>query len=87
LKIDKTTQFGSIVYSATNYEIEIYRPQQQTASGTNKTYYECGFQFDILNSGTSLRCHAGQIQDQSTDLSTPATFIFRKGDWYYCVKK
>jgi hypothetical protein len=83
LKIDKTTQFGSIVYSATNYEIEIYRPQQQTASGTNKTYYECGFQFDILNSGTSLRCHAGQIQDQSTDLSTPATFIFRKGDWYF----
>jgi len=82
LKINKTTVFN-ISYSATNYEIEIYRPQQQAANEENKTYYECGLQFDILNPETTDRVHAGQITDQSINLVTPATFQFRKGDWYF----
>jgi len=82
LKINKTTVFN-IAYSQDNYEIEIYRPQQQAANEANETYYECGLQFDILNPETADRVHAGQITDQSINLATPASFQFRNGDWYF----
>lgn len=82
LKINKSTAFN-ISYTQNNYEIEIYRPQQPVASEANRTYYEAGLQFDILNPETDIRVHAGQITDQSTDLVTPASFQFRNGDWYF----
>lgn len=85
LKIKKVAPFTNATFTPNlnNYEIEIYRPTQQTASGENKVFYECGREYSILNPGTSTRVHEGELQDQSTDYATPATFEFKKGSTYY----
>lgn len=85
LKVKKDAQF-STAHFATSFislQIEIYRPIQNTPTDENKTFYECGIQFPILNPGTSLRCHAGGIVDQSPDLATPAQTNIHKGDSYF----
>lgn len=86
LKINKVAPFTTQTYNQDNYVIEIYRPQQQPASSTNLTYYECGLQYDILNPATANRCHAGMLQDQTPNLSQPATFEFKNGDWYFRIR-
>jgi len=85
LKIKKVAPFSDATFTPNNqnYEIQIYRPAQQTANAENKVYYECGRQYAILNPETPLRVHAGEVTDQSPDLVTPAEFNFTKGDSYY----
>ncbi len=86
LKINKVLPFQNSTFIQDNYVIEIYRPQQQLANDTNQTYYECSLQYDILNPATAERCHAGMLQDQTSNLSQPATFEFKKGDWYFRIR-
>ena len=44
IKIKKITPFDNATFTPNNqnYEIEIYRPLQQSANAENKVYYECG---------------------------------------------
>lgn len=87
VKIRKTAPFSNATFpDLTNYLIEIYRPEQQSASGSNQVYFECGKQFPILEPGTSNRRHAGETTEQSADLVTPATIEFTKGDAYYRLR-
>jgi hypothetical protein len=87
LKIKKNTFFQDSNFPNTlPYEIEIWRPAQQTASETNKTFFECGLQYFILNPGTDQRVHQGQLQDQTTNYVTPATFLIKEGDAYFRVR-
>lgn len=65
-----------------NYYIELYTPAKAAAEGL-EVYYEFGEEYAIINPGTATRCHQGQTQNQSTDLLTPATFKFNKGDAWY----
>lgn len=65
-----------------NYLIEMYTPAQQVANGLD-VYYEFGERYEILDAGTDDRRHAGQTQDQSADLLTPALYSFDDGDYYY----
>lgn len=85
LKIKKVAPFDNVTFTPNNqnYEIEIYRPAQQTANAENKVYYECGRQYPILNPETVSRVHGGEVTDQSVNLATPAEFNFTKGDSYY----
>lgn len=85
LKIKKNSPFSNATFTPNleNYLIEIYRPKQQTANAENKTYFECGQQYAILDAGTPDRRHAGMIQNQTPDLVTPATFQFSEGDSYF----
>jgi hypothetical protein len=85
IKIKKSAPFENSTFTAgvNNYVIEIYRPKQQTANAENRTYFECGQQYAILDPETADRRHAGMLQDQSANLVTPATFQFREGDAYF----
>lgn len=85
LKIKKVAPFTDATFTPNylNYEIEIYRPLQQSANKDNKVFYECGRQYDIINPETAVRVHSGEVTDQSANLATPAEFNFTKGDSYY----
>ena len=85
IKVKKDTQFSNAHFATSfiSLQIEIYRPEQTISTDVNKTYYECGIQYPILNPGTSTRVHAGQVTNQSTDYVTPAEFDIRKGDSYF----
>ncbi len=87
LKINKTAPFNTVDYSTNNFVIEMYRPSQQQANDDNKTYYEFGEQFPILNPETVTRVHAGMVSSQSIDLATPAEFNFYAGDSYFRRRK
>lgn len=65
-----------------NYEIELYTPAQSIANSLNK-FCEFGERFTIGNPGTATRYHQGMTQNQTSNLSQPATFTFNKGDFYY----
>lgn len=65
-----------------NYEVEIYTPAQSVANSLNK-YYEFGERYTIGNPGTATRYHQGMTQNQTPNLSQPATFTLNKGDVYY----
>lgn len=65
-----------------NYFIELYTPAQSVSNGLD-LYYEFGERYAIGNPGTSIAFHQGMLQNQSTNLVTPATFEFSKGDYYY----
>lgn len=65
-----------------NYEIELYTPAQSVANSLNK-YYEIGERFTIGNPTEATRYHQGMTQNQTSNLSQPATFTFNKGDFYY----
>lgn len=64
------------------YYIELYTPAKSASEGL-ELYYEFSEEYAIINPGTATRCHQGQLQNQSTDLVTPATFKFNKGDAWY----
>lgn len=65
-----------------NYEIELYTPAKSIGDNLNK-YYEFGERYTVGNPGTSTRYHQGMTQNQTSNLSQPATFTFSKGDVYY----
>ena len=86
IKIKKVTPFSAVDYTSTDFGklvIEIYRPGQQNASGSNETFYEFGQQFFIGNPETDTRYHLGMIQNQNLGTNAPATFNFYKGDSYF----
>lgn len=81
LKLPATSgsfDFGS---SFNNYFIELYTPAQSVANGLD-LYYEYGERYAIANAGTVNAFHQGQLQNQTSNLVTPATFEFTKGDFY-----
>lgn len=65
-----------------NYYIELYTPAKSAAEGL-ELYYEFGEEYKIIEPNTANRCHQGQLQNQSSDLVTPATFKFNKGDAWF----
>lgn len=67
--------------SFNNYFIELYTPAQSVANGLD-LYYEYGERYTIGNAGTVNAFHQGQLQNQTSNLVTPATFEFTKGDFY-----
>jgi len=75
-----TFDFGTSDFA--NYEVELYTPAQSVANSLNK-FYEIGERFTIGNPGTATRYHQGMTQNQTPNLSQPATFTFNKGDFYY----
>lgn len=85
IKIKKTAPFTNSTFTPNNhiYEIELYRPAQQTGNAQNQVYYEPGRQYPILNPTTITRIHGGEITNQSTDYVTPAEFNFTEGDAWF----
>lgn len=91
--VAQTGQFVKIVLPTTdgnfdfgvsgfeNYFIELYTPAQSVANGL-EFYYEFGERYAIANAGTSTAFHQGMLQNQTSDLVTPATFEFTKGDYF-----
>lgn len=75
-----TFDFGD--YDFDNYYINLYTPAQSNAEGLD-LYYEFGERYTIGNPGTATRYHQGQLQNQTSNLSQPATFELTKGDDYY----
>ena len=75
-----TFDFGTSAFY--NYEIELYTPAQSVANSLNK-YYEFGERYTIGNPTLPTRYHQGMTQNQTSNLSQPATFTFNKGDVYY----
>ncbi len=69
-----------------NYYIELYTPAKSATEGLD-VYYEFSEEYGIGNPGTITAFHQGQLQNQSTDLVTPATFKFNKGDAWYRTRK
>lgn len=65
-----------------NYEIQLYTPALSVANGLD-VYYEFSERYTIGNPGLSTRYHQGMLQNQTPNLSQPATFKFDKGDAYY----
>lgn len=72
--------FGTSAFA--NYQVQLYTPAQSVANGLNE-YLEFGERFTIGNPGTATRYHQGMTQNQTPNLSQPATFTFNKGDVYY----
>lgn len=72
--------FGSFDFA--NYQVEIYTPAQSVANSLNK-YYEFGERYTIGNPTLATCYHQGMTQNQTSNLSQPATFTFNKGDFYY----
>lgn len=78
-----TFDFGIIgVVNFNNYLLQLYTPALSVANGLD-VYYEFAQRFDIGDAGLSTRYHQGQLQNQTPNLSQPATFSFDKGDAYY----
>ena len=75
-----TFDFGTTAFS--NYEVELYTPAQSVANSLNK-YYEFGERYTIGNPTLATRYHQGMTQNQTSNLSQPATFTFNKGDVYF----
>lgn len=65
-----------------NYFIQLYTPAQSVANGLD-VYYEKSERYVIGNPGTANAFHQGMLQNQTANLSQPATFSFSKGDAYY----
>lgn len=69
-----------------NYYIELYTPAKSATKGLD-VYYEFSEEYGIGDAGTASAFHQGQLQNQSADLATPATFKFNKGDAWYRTRK
>jgi hypothetical protein len=85
IKINLPTTSGTFDFGTSdffNYEIELYTPAQSVSNSLNK-FYETGERFTIGNPGTATRYHQGMTQNQTPNLSQPATFTFNKGPYYY----
>lgn len=75
-----TFDFGAADFF--NYFIKLYTPAQSVANGLD-VYYEVGERYAIGNPFTANAFHQGMLQNQTSNLATPATFEFTKGDFYY----
>jgi len=75
-----TFDFGTSDFS--NYAIELYTPSQSIGDDLNE-FKEFGERFTIGNPGTVNAYHQGMTQNQTANLSQPATFTFNKGGYYY----
>ncbi len=64
-----------------NYFIELYTPAVSATENLDR-YFECSQRYAIGNYGTSTRFHQGMLQNQTPDLTTPATFVFDQGNYY-----
>ena len=85
LKIALPTTSATFDFGTTdfyNYQIELYTPAQSIANSLNK-FYEIGERYTIGNPTEDTRYHQGMVQNQTSNLSQPATFVFNKGDFYY----
>lgn len=85
LKIALPTTSGTFDFGTSaffNYQIELYTPAQSIADSLNK-FYEFGERYTIGNPRTATRYHQGMTQNQTANLSQPATFTFNKGDVYF----
>lgn len=60
--------------------LEIYRPNR---TPQDKAYVEIAEEWVILNPGTEDRSHGGGLQNQSSDLTTPAVSQLDFGDVYF----
>lgn len=78
--ISGTFDFDSANFQ--NYFIELYTPSKSVAEGLDK-YFEFSERYTIGNPGTVLAYHQGMLQNQTSNLVTPATFEFTQGDFYY----
>lgn len=65
-----------------NYFINLYTPAESASEGLD-VYYEFGERYAIGNAGTINAFHQGMLQNQTSNLVTPATFEFTQGDNYY----
>ncbi len=84
LKIALPTTSGTFDFGTSdfyNYLINLYSPAQQNSEGLD-LYYEFGERYTIGNPGTANAYHQGMLQNQTSNLATPATFEFTKGDDY-----
>jgi len=75
-----TFDFGTAAFA--NYLIEIYTPSVNFSNNVN-LYYEFGERYIVGNPGTLLAYHEGSVQNQTENLSQPATYQFYKGDGYF----
>lgn len=86
LILPETTSFFDFSNGITKffsyYLIELYTPAKSAGQELD-LYYEFGERYMIGNAGTNLAFHQGQLQNQTSDLVTPATFRFDKGDAYF----
>lgn len=76
---DASFDFGTSDYYF--YFFELYTPAQPVASGLD-IYYEYGERYLIGDATLSTRFHQGYLQNQSSDLVTPAITRFIEGDNY-----
>lgn len=82
-----TFDFGMVSGVAfNNYLIEVYTPTKGVADKEANPYFEFGQRYSIGNAGLSTRYHLGQTQNQTPDLSQPATFSFIEGDVYARIR-
>ena len=84
LKIALPTTSGTFDFGSSdffNYFIKIYTPAQSVANGLD-VFYEISERYAVGNAGTVNAYHQGMLQNQTSDLVTPATFEFTKGDDY-----
>ena len=79
-----TFDFGTAAFN--NYLVQIYTPALSVSEGLN-FYYEFGERYAIGNAGTVNAYHQGMLQNQTSDLTTPATFELTKGDYYLRNRK
>ncbi len=63
------------------YLIDLYTPAK--SAGKLDEYFEFSQEYLIINPGTSNCCHQGQLQNQTSDLVTPATFKMDNGDAWF----
>jgi hypothetical protein len=68
-----------------NYLIEVYTPAKSVGDGLD-VYYEFGERYMIGDAGLPTRFHQGMVQNQTTDLSEPATFELVQGDNYFAQR-
>jgi len=77
---------SGLTLNYTNYYIELYTPAKSASEGLD-VYYEFGEEYGIGNPGTVNAFHQGQLQNQSVNLATPATFKFNKGDAWFRTRR
>lgn len=68
------------------YFIELYTPAK-SATPELSVYFEFSQRYMIGDAGLATRFHQGQLQNQTTDLVTPATFKLDTGDAYYRTRE
>lgn len=86
IKVARVAPFTTVNYTPNFFIVQLYRPTLQEPSDENATFYECGVQFPILNPGTEIRVHGGQVSNQSTDYVTPAEVDIYNGDVYFRIR-